>query len=391
MRLGDPGVGGAARARGRHPRPRLLQLRALPRARDAGPRPPLGRARPQRAHRPHAGRRPALRPRRCPRRVAPQPGDLRPASRPAPHAPRPRRPRPAPRLPPLLALHLAPQPRHPPRRGARRPLPRALGTRTRLRRTQDSHLRTRRNAAQQSARPRGARSLGPVAGLQPRPPRHEPRGAARPRAPGAPELSLRPPRRPGLLARRVGHVPRHAPSTPRGVARRARALRAPRAPAPSLSPRRQDQDEQLSAESSPSPEIPCKVTGIEARGTLMTRPSTRCATISSFVTRTSRIRGSPPAAVVIPRLHDLLVMLSNDLAYPSQLVCCKPMVPREHQRVEPELAGVPVSLHVDVGRLVAIEAGEEEPIRSGDATDAWHSRAPILPSRCHPGIFVPGS
>src|SRR5256886_1143443 len=246
------------------PPPRLRPPRPPPPARPPAPPPPLGRARPPRAHRPHAGRRPALRPRRCPRRVAPQPGDLCQASRPAPHAPRPRRPRPAPRLPPLLALHLAPQPRHPPRYGARRPLPRALGTRTRLRRTQDAHLRTRRNAAQQSARPRGARSLGPVAGLQPRPPRHEPLGAARPRAPGAPELSLRPPRRPGLLARRVGHVPRHPPSATRGVARRARALRAPRAPAPSLSPRRQDQDEQLSAESSPSPEIPCKATGIVA-------------------------------------------------------------------------------------------------------------------------------
>src|SRR6266480_774460 len=75
----------------------------------------------------------------------------------------------------------------------------------------------------------------------------------------------------------------------------------------------------------------------QARGTLMTRPSARCATISSFVTRTSRIRGSPPAAVVIPRLHDLLMMLSNDLAYPSQFVCCKPMVPREHQRVDQNL------------------------------------------------------
>src|SRR2546427_8987151 len=103
----------------------------------------------------------------------------------------------------------------------------------------------------------------------------------------------------------------------------------------------------------------------QARGTLMTRPSARCATISSFVTRTSRIRGSPPTAVVIPRLHDLLVMLSNDLAYPSQLVCCKPMVPREHQRVEPELAGVPIWLHEDGGRLVAIEGGEEGPMRSG--------------------------
>src|SRR5207249_2558517 len=124
----------------------------------------------------------------------------------------------------------------------------------------------------------------------------------------------------------------------------------------------------------------------QARGTLITRPSARYATISSFVTRTSRIRGSAPAAVVMPRLHDLLLMLSNDLADPSQLVCCKPMVPREHQRAQPELAGAAVSLHVDVGRLVAIEAREEEPIRSGDATDAWHSGAPTLPSRCHPGI-----
>src|SRR5438552_2485795 len=52
----------------------------------------------------------------------------------------------------------------------------------------------------------------------------------------------------------------------------------------------------------------------QARGTLMTRPSARHATISSLVTRTSRMRGSGPAAVLIPRLHDLLVMLSNDLA-----------------------------------------------------------------------------
>src|SRR5207249_4259033 len=102
--------------------------------------------------------------------------------------------------------------------------------------------------------------------LQPRPPRHEPCGAARPRAPGAPELSLRPPRRPRLLARGVGHVARHAAPTPRGVAQRTRPFRPPRAPSPSLSPRRQDQDEPLSAESSPSPEVPYKVTGIGLKG-----------------------------------------------------------------------------------------------------------------------------
>src|SRR5439155_15254743 len=96
----------------------------------------------------------------------------------------------------------------------------------------------------------------------------------------------------------------------------------------------------------------------------MIRPSARDATISSFVTRTSRIRGSAAAAVLILCLHDLLVMRPNDLADPGQLVCCKPMVPREHQWVQPELAGTPLSFYVDVRRFVAIEAGEEEPIWS---------------------------
>src|SRR5437016_11809079 len=80
-----------------------------------------------------------------------------------------------------------------------------------------------------------------------------------------------------------------------------------------------------------------------------------------------------------------------DLADPSQLVCCKPMVPREHQRVQPELAGTPLSFYVDVRWFVAIEAGEEEPIRSGDATDAWHSGAPALPSRSHSDISWPAA
>src|SRR6266705_904670 len=48
--------------------------------------------------------------------------------------------------------------------------------------------------------------------------------------------------------------------------------------------------------------------------------------------------------------------------------------------------GTPLSFYVDVRRFVAIEAGEEEPIWSGDATDAWHSGAPALPSRSHSDI-----
>ena len=59
-------------------------------------------------------------------------------------------------------------------------------------------------------------------------------------------------------------------------------------------------------------------------------------------------------------------------------MCCKPMVPREHQRVQPELAGTPLSFYVDVRRFVAIEAREEEPISSWDAADAWHSGAQLF-------------
>src|SRR5213594_556233 len=119
----------------------------------------------------------------------------------------------------------------------------------------------------------------------------------------------------------------------------------------------------------------------------MTRPSARDATISSFVTRTSRIRGSAAAAVVIPRLHDLLVVLPNGGSGSARVL--QPMVPRENQRVQPELAGTPLSFYVDVRRFVAIEAGEEESIWSGDATDAWHSGAPAHPSRSHSDISWP--
>src|SRR5438094_8755944 len=47
-------------------------------------------------------------------------------------------------------------------------------------------------------------------------------------------------------------------------------------------------------------------------------------------------------------------------------------------RLEPELAGAVLSLDVHVRRLIAVEAGEEEPIGPRDALDSWHC-----------GIFAP--
>src|SRR5213078_221664 len=159
-------------------------------------------------------------------------------------APRARRARPPPRLPPLPRLHLAPGPHRLSRRRARRALPRALGTRTHLRRGQDAHPRARGGAAQSGPDPRRAGSVGLAARLQPPPPRDEPRRPARGRAAAAPELS---PRAPRLLAHGLALAAWRPAAPPRGAARRTRALRAPGAPAAPLPARRQDQDEQLSA------------------------------------------------------------------------------------------------------------------------------------------------
>jgi hypothetical protein len=70
-------------------------------------------------------------------------------------------------------------------------------------------------------------------------------------------------------------------------------------------------------------------------------------------------------------------MISNYTTNPRQLVSRKTVVPREYQRFEPELAGVPFLLDVNVRRLGAVEAREEEPIGTGNASDAGHSRPPI--------------
>src|SRR5262245_4148755 len=94
----------------------------------------------------------------------------------------------------------SPIPRRP--RGA---LSRPLGTRARLRRTQEPHARARRGPAQHGTAARGTGSLGAAARLQPRPRRHEPRGPAGRRAALTPELSPRAPRPARLRAHRLAH------------------------------------------------------------------------------------------------------------------------------------------------------------------------------------------
>jgi len=61
-----------------------------------------------------------------------------------------------------------------------------------------------------------------------------------------------------------------------------------------------------------------------------------------------------------------------------QLPSAEAVVASQLDRFEPELAGAVLSLDVHVRRLVAVEAGEEKPIRPGDALDPWHSVMPLL-------------
>jgi len=56
----------------------------------------------------------------------------------------------------------------------------------------------------------------------------------------------------------------------------------------------------------------------------------------------------------------------------------------QFDRFEPELARAVLSLDVHVRRLIAVEAGEEDPVRPRNALDSWHSDI-SAPLRAHPG------
>ena len=53
------------------------------------------------------------------------------------------------------------------------------------------------------------------------------------------------------------------------------------------------------------------------------------------------------------------------------------MTTSQTERLKPEFAGLVLTLHMNMWRLAAIEAGEEEPIGAGDALDSWHSDAAL--------------
>jgi hypothetical protein len=58
-------------------------------------------------------------------------------------------------------------------------------------------------------------------------------------------------------------------------------------------------------------------------------------------------------------------MGADEPTNPIQLLSVEAVVPSQPNRIDPELAGLVVSLDVHVDWLVAVEAGEEHTIRPG--------------------------
>ena len=110
----------------------------------------------------------------------------------------------------------------------------------------------------------------------------------------------------------------------------------------------------------------------QASGTLMTRPSVRLAVMRLSVTSMLVIRGSLPAAVFIPSLIDESQIVKDELADSIQLLSAKPIVRRQHDRIEPELTRLSLPLGVNMPRFLAVEAVEEESIRADDPLNCWH-------------------
>jgi hypothetical protein len=75
----------------------------------------------------------------------------------------------------------------------------------------------------------------------------------------------------------------------------------------------------------------------------------------------------------MPRLLDTLKMLFHGMPDLVQFPCRETVIHGKRQRFDPELAGIALTLNVHVHGLVAIETEEEQPVRSWNSLDPWHS------------------
>jgi hypothetical protein len=78
----------------------------------------------------------------------------------------------------------------------------------------------------------------------------------------------------------------------------------------------------------------------------------------------------------------------DEAANRAQFPGAEAMAAGKLKRLEPELAGLVLPFHMNVRRLAAVEAGEEEPIRPGNTSDSRHlagiSHKGVVDLRSHP-------
>jgi len=94
--------------------------------------------------------------------------------------------------------------------------------------------------------------------------------------------------------------------------------------------------------------------------------------IASSVTSTLEIRDSTLTAVLMPRPNDCLLVFDDQATDVIQLTRSEAMIPRQGDGRQPELRLLTVVSHVNVHWLVAVEAVEEEPVRTRNATNLRH-------------------
>src|SRR5262249_16734810 len=108
-------------------------------------------------------------------------------------------------------------------------------------------------------------------------------------------------------------------------------------------------------------------------GTLMVRPSARCAVIRSAVTSTERIRGSLLATMLMPGLQDTREVLHNKSTNPVQFARGKAMIHTQGNWDQPKLTYHALAPYMDVRRFVTIKAVEEQAIGTWNIGNRGHA------------------
>jgi hypothetical protein len=80
--------------------------------------------------------------------------------------------------------------------------------------------------------------------------------------------------------------------------------------------------------------------------------------------------------VLIPCLDDDLFVLQNQAPNLVEFTRAEPMIPREFDRSQPQLAVLAITPNMDVNGFVAVETIEKKPVRPRNTYDPRHSTRP---------------